>query len=187
MIKTTTIDDYIEELHEQFPEVTEKQIKKIMVYGLKMMLQYFKRGMDIIVDARKLIYFGRMYKNGISWFKHYSTRLSRKIRYMFKRRRLSWDGYFYFGVKEDKYLEYLKQNRRKVKTFKRIFVYMLLDECKAEVTWAEYIFRVKNDNLKHAYKRFFEEFKCENPELIMQRDSMNGQDILISNNKYKYI
>jgi uncharacterized protein (DUF433 family) len=38
MAKITNVNDYVDVVHEQFPELTREEIKKILSYGWKMIL-----------------------------------------------------------------------------------------------------------------------------------------------------
>lgn len=105
---------------------------------------------------------------------------------MFKRVKAEWDGYYYFTRTEKQYIEYLKQDRKKIKTFKNVFLYKLLDQCRVQNHNDPYIFRLKEDRTAWD-RKYYPEIKTKNAELIIQRDPMNMQDLVISNNKYKYI
>jgi hypothetical protein len=37
-MKIVTVNDYVEQVHEKFPDLTEQEIKRILVYGWKMIL-----------------------------------------------------------------------------------------------------------------------------------------------------
>jgi hypothetical protein len=64
---------------------------------------------------------------------------------MFKRTKSKWDGYYYFTRTENQYIDYLKQNRKKYKTFKNVFLYKLYEELRVKEHSNPYIFRLKED------------------------------------------
>ena len=105
---------------------------------------------------------------------------------MFKRTQAEWDGYYYFSRSESQYMDYLKQNKKKIKVFKNVFLYKLLDELKVRETSNPYIFRLKEDKTDWL-RKYYPEIKTKNAELIIQRDSYGMKDILTSENKFKYI
>lgn len=105
---------------------------------------------------------------------------------MFRRTKAEWDGYYYFGITENQYQEYLRQGRKKVKTFKNIKLYKLLEECKISEHSKPYIFRLNEDKTAW-FSKFYREIKTKNAELIIQRDPLKMKDILTSENKFKYI
>ena len=117
---------------------------------------------------------------------YHHIQLSKRIRYMFKRTNSKWDGYYYFARNESQYIDYLNQNKKRYKVFKNVKLYKLLDECKVSEYFSPYIFRLNEDKTNWAVK-FYPEIKTKNAELIIKRDPLKMQDILTSQNKFKYI
>jgi len=64
---------------------------------------------------------------------------------MFQRTKSTWDGFYYFAITENQYIEYLKQSKKKYKVFKNVLLYKLLDECKISEHSKPYIFRLGDD------------------------------------------
>lgn len=187
MAKITNVNDYVDVVHEQFPELTREEIKKILSYGWKMILQYKSFGNDIqILSPKFFLFIGQIPVSALAAFNTYCYKLAKRIYYMFKRTKSQWDGYYYFARTENQYIDYLSQNKRKYKIFKNVFLYKLLDECKVSEHNKFYIFRLKED--KTAWnKKFYPEIKTKNAELIITRDALNMNDLMTSQNKYKYI
>jgi hypothetical protein len=65
-------------------------------------------------------------------------------------------------------------------------LYKLLDECKITEHAKPYIFRLKEDKTAWA-KKYYDNIKTENAELIIVRDPLKMDNIKTSTNKYKYI
>jgi hypothetical protein len=65
-------------------------------------------------------------------------------------------------------------------------LYKLLEECKIQEHSFPYIFRLSEDKTSWR-KKFYPELKAKNVELIIKRDPLNMKDILVTENKYKYI
>ena len=105
---------------------------------------------------------------------------------MFKRTKSKWDGYYYFARTEDQYLEFLSQKKKKFKVFYNVNLYKLLEECKIKEHYKPYIFRLSEDKTARLEK-LYPEIKTDKAELIIQRDPLKMQDILVSENKFKYI
>lgn len=186
-MKITNINDYVEQVHKKFPELTESEVKRILVYGWKMILQYKSQGNDISIINRDFFFFiGNIPKNTLELFKTYCFKLSRKIQWMFKKTHSTWDGYYYFTRSENQYQEYLKQSKKTYKVFKDVFLFKLLDECKVSDSFAPYIFRL-SENKSRSMRKYYPEIKTKNAELIIQRDPMNMKDLMVTYNKYKYI
>ena len=186
-MKITNINDYVDEVAEQFPELSKEDVKRILVYGWKMILQYSSAGNDIFIFSGKLFFFiGELRNNALKNFKVYCTKLAKRIRFMFKRTNSQWDGYYYFTRSESQYKEYLSQSKKKYKVFKDVFLYKLLEEAQLANPNAPYVFRLNESKTNWMYK-YYKELKTENAELIMTRDALQMNDILVTKNKYKYI
>lgn len=186
-MKQTDINDYVKQVHEKFPELTESEIKRILVYGWKMILQYISHKNDLHVRTKDFFCFiGRMPKDTLKMYETYKRKLANRIAYMFKRTEAKWDGYYYFSRTENQYIDYLKQSKRKYKIFKNVFLYRLLDQLKVDESSNPYIFRLEEDRTKWL-KKYYPEIKTDKAELIIQRDPMTIQDMMTSQNKFKYI
>lgn len=186
-MKTTTVNDYVKEVAEKFPELTESEVKRILVYGWKMILQYVIAGMDIsIVTPKTFFFIGTIPNTALGAFKKYCKKLGQRIAYMFQRTKSQWDGYYYFTRSENQYKDYLKQSRKKYKVFKDVFLFKLLDEAKVKDSSAPYIFRLSEDKTS-LMRKYYSEIKTDKAELIIQRDALNMNDLMVSYNKYKYI
>ena len=152
-----------------------------------MITQYVSAGNDVsFLTNKNLVFFGKIPSSGLTAFKTYCYKLSKRIAYMFQRTKANWDGYYYFTRSENQYKEYLEQSRKKYKVFKNVFLYKLLEEVKIKEPSQPYIFRLKEDKTGWM-RKYYPEIKTKNAELIIQRDSLTMQDIMTSQNKFKYI
>ena len=186
-MKITTIDDYVDAVCEKYPEIPKDEIKRILVYGFKMILQYISFGNDISIMSNKFFLFiGKIPSSALAAFNTYCYKLAKRIQYMFRRTKSKWDGYYYFARTEDQYLNYLSQNKKKYKVFQNVMLYKLLDECKIKEHSKQYIFRLSEDKTQWMQK-FYKEIKSDKAELIIQRDPLKMKDLLTSQNKFKYI
>ena len=186
-MKITNVNDYVDSVHEKFPELTKEEVKKILVYGWKQVIQYVSAGNDFSIITPKLFFFvGKIPNSALSVFKTYKKHLARKIAYMFRRTKSEWDGYYYFARSEKQYKDYLMQSKKKIKVFKDVFLYKLLDEVKIEYSNMPYIFRLKEDKTGWL-RKYYPEIKTKNAELIIHREPMKFKDILTTQNKFKYI
>lgn len=186
-MKITNVNDYVDSVHEKFPELTRNEVKRILVYGWKMILQYVSAGNDVsIITNKEFLFIGKIPINVLSLFKTYCFKLSKRIAYMFKKTNSKWDGYYYFTRTENQYKEYLSQYRKQYKTFKNVFLFKLLEEARIKNPSAPYIFRLKEDKTGWM-KKYYEEIKTKNAELITVRDPLTMNDIMTSQNNFKYI
>lgn len=186
-MKITNVNDYVDEVQKKFPELTKNEVKRILVYGWKQIIQYVSAGNDVSVITSTLFFFiGKLPVSALANFKNYCYKLQKRIAYMFKRSNSEWDGYYYFARSENQYIEYLKQSKKKYKIFKNVFLYKLLDQLKVKEHGSPYIFRLSEDRTTWL-KKFYPEIKTDKAELIIVRDAMNMQDLMTSQNKYKYL
>lgn len=186
-MKLTKIDDYVDAVWEQHPDLTKDEIKRILKYGWKMILQYVSFGNDVsIISPKNFFFIGKIPSSALATFNTYCYKLALRIQYMFRRTKAEWDGYYYFARTENQYIDYLKQKKRKYKIFQNVMLYRLLEECKITEHSKPYIFRLAEDKTAWFHK-FYKEIKTENAELIIQRDPLKMKDLLTSENKFKYI
>ena len=186
-MKITNVNDYVDSVHEKFPELTREEVKRILVYGWKMIIQYVSAGNDIsMITNKEFLFIGRIPVNALSAFKTYCYKLSKRIAYMFQRTKSKWDGYYYFTRSETQYKDYLSQSRKQYKVFKDVYLYKLLEEAKIRNSASPYIFRLKEDKTGWM-KKFYPEIKTKNAELITVRDALTMKDVMTSYNKFKYI
>ncbi len=186
-MKITNVNDYVDKVHEKFPELSEDEIKRILTYGWKMILQYKNFGNDIqIISPNFFLFIGQIPNNSLTVFKTYCYKLAKRIQYMFKRTKSKWDGHYYFARSERQYLDYLSQNKKKYKIFQNVMLFKLLEECKIKEHSKPYIFRLSEDKTAWMQK-FYPEIKTNKAELIIQRDILKMGDLLTSENKFKYI
>lgn len=145
----TTIDDYMQVVCERFPQLTEKEIKKILTFGFRMYHYVNKMGCDVLVKDdvtnKYTMFTGNL---GYCPLKHYNRGLFKwrmKERTLYRLKKIEWDGYYYFGVNEEKYQDIKKQletkNRRNIQIGK-MFFYKVLKEIEHDHS-VKHIFKVK--------------------------------------------
>lgn len=121
-MKVKKINDYVDSVHEKFPELSRDEVKKILVYGWKMILQYVRAGNDVsMITNKEFMFIGQIPQSRLAVFNNYCYKLSRRIAYMFQRTKSKWDGYYYFARTENQYLDYLTQNKRNIKYLRMFF------------------------------------------------------------------
>ena len=188
----TRSSDYIKEINKLFPEVSEKDIKKIMEYGWKQLYLLNSYGGDTLITNNGFwMYTGALTPDSLYYMRYYCKKLSRKIRILYKRKKKTWDGYYYFALTTAQYKEYLKQKKKRgrpKKHFKygNIFLYKIKDECKVSQWGCTHIFRVPYIS-DFGYKIYKEDYNTDNAELIEEREVPKFKDILITNNNYEVL
>lgn len=188
-MKITKIEDYYEELYKKFPSVPKEDIQRIVNFGWRSLYLHNSYGGDTIINSNNLwCYIGNLKKNPIQHFNYYIKKLIVKLRVLYKRRKSEWDGYYYFGLTESAYQNYLQQkNKRgrpkKYYNFGQVFMYQMLDECKIAEHASKYIFRIPYIT-QMTFKFYIPELITDKAELIIIREPLKFKDILVTNNNY---
>lgn len=187
-----TIRDYYSLLYQKYPLVPKKDIQRILNYGWKSLYLHNSYGGDVIItDNNFWSYIGTLHKDSIKHFHYYIKKLIVKIRVLYKRKKITWDGYYYFALTDNQYKEYLSQKNkrgrpRKMYKYGNQVLYKILDECKLKEYNRKYIFRIPyiSDLGITFYKQNLESDKAE---LIITRDILKFKDILTSKNNYEFL
>lgn len=146
-----TVNDYYEAVHEKFPDVPMKDIERILKFGWKSVYLHNYYGGDTLIKDdninKYLFYIGRLTFDSLKHYFYYIRKLVVKIRVLYRRSKVKWDGYYYFGLTQrqyDKYLAQMNKRGRKRKNFHfgAIKLYKIFDECKVKESNREYFFRV---------------------------------------------
>lgn len=186
------VKDYYDYIYKQFPDVSKKDIKRILNFGWKSLYLHNSYGGDtLITDNDFWCYIGTLRNNSLKHFMYYINKLTVKLRVLYKRKHIQWNGYYYFALTDKQYNYYLQQhNKRGRKRKKFIYgnqvLYKILDECKIREYNKKYIFRIPiiTDLGFSFYK---ENLTTDKAELIITRDIQKFKDILVTNNKYEFI
>jgi len=79
-MKVTNVNDYVDDVAQQFPELTKDEIKRILVYGWKMILQYSKAGNDIQIFSKDIFFFiGKIPAKTLQVLNNYCDKLAKRI------------------------------------------------------------------------------------------------------------
>ena len=187
------ISDYYKALYELYPEVPKKDIERIMTYGWKLLYLHNIYGGDTLIQDRGIwCYIGRLTKDSVKHFHYYIKKLTIKFRVLYKKKKIPYNGYYYFALSDSQYENFLSQHNkrgRKRKTFQygNQVLYKILDECRINEYSRKYIFKVPiiTDVGFRLYKK---NFISGEAELVEIREPMKFKDILINNNEnYEYL
>ena len=188
-METKQYTDYLEQLQYKFPLVDPKDIKRIWRFFLKSIYLSCTYGGDVFVKDNTLwCYIGHLRNNSLYHYNYYIEKLCKKLRILYKRKKIQWDGYYYFALTDPQYQEYIAQKKKRgrpKKYFKygTVILYKIKGECELRNHSKKYIFRVPytvclGDTI------FIRDFISDKAELIQERDPMKFEDILTTNNKY---
>lgn len=183
------INDYYDQIEQLFPEVDKKDIERILKFGWKSLYLSNSYGGDVFISDNNLwCYIGCLYNDSLKHFDKYVKKLCIKLRVIYTRKKIPWDGFYYFALTENQYNDYMSQikpkgRKRKHFIFTKIRFYKLYEECWVYEHSLKYILKVPfiSDLGFTFYK---DKIKLESPELIVKRNPLKLSDILVTNNKY---
>lgn len=187
IIKTSK--DYIDDLQNLYPQIDRKDLEKIMNYQFRQLYLHNSYGGDTFIQDKEIwMYVGFLRKDSVSYFNYYAKKLSKKIRILYKRKKIKWNGYYYFTMTDSQYQEYLSQQKSKGRKrtyfrMKHIFMFRIEDECRIRQHEAKYVFKIKSP-YDLGFLKYYKEVKLKNPELIEIRSPLKFKDILVTNNKF---
>ena len=188
----TTIKDYCDQIYQLFPDVPKSDIDKILSFTWKSLYLHNSYGGDTLISGKDFwCYIGNLKKNPLDHFFYYIRKLTIKLRVLYKRKKIEWDGYYYFALSDSQYQRYVEQKKqrgrpRKYFKFGTVFIYQILDECKINEYYKKYIFRVPYITyIRNKY--FVQNFITDKAELVLIRDSLKFKDILVHDNEYEFL
>lgn len=191
-MKVKTIQDYYQKLFELYPTLPKQDIKRIALYGWKSFYLHNSYGGDVLLNRQGFwFYTGQLMNDSLKYFEYYKRKMKIKLRVMFKRKKIQWDGYYYFALTENQYLEYLKQKNKKGRprknfTFSKVILYKIYDECSIVESNKVAIFRIPMP-IDLGFTIYKEDLVTSNSELILERSPLKFNDILLSNYNYQFI
>lgn len=190
MIKT--VKDYYEVMYQRFPSVPKKDIQRILNYGWKSLYLHNSYGGDTLIQDRNFwSYIGTLRKDSIKHFHYYIKKLVIKLRVLYRRKKIPWNGYYYFALTDKQYSEYLAQINKKGRPRKNFkygnqVLYKILDECKIREYNRRYIFQIPYIS-DLGFSFFKKDLQSDEASLIITRDPLKFKDILTSNKTYEFL
>ena len=187
-----TVQDYYDTICKEYPTIPEQDIKRILKFGFKSLYLHNNYGADVLLQRNGFwFYCGKLMNDSVEFFKYYKRKLATKIRILYKRNKVKWDGYYYFGLTQSQYDNYLKQKNTKGRpkkyfNFGTVVLYKIYDECSITESNKVAIFKVPM-----IYDTYFikleKDYKTGSAELLEVRDPLKLSDMLLSNFKFKSI
>lgn len=187
-----TIQDYYEQIFAEFPTIPQEDIKRILQYGYKSLYLHNSYGGDVLIKRNEFwFYVGSLMKNSLSFYRYYRMKMRVKLRVMYKRKKIPWDGYYYFGLTANQYQEYLDQHNKKGRprknfVFNNVFMYKIYDECAALDSAYVALFRIPTLT-DYKFVRYEKKLVTDKAELILTRKPPKFSDIVLSAFDYQFI
>ena len=186
------IKDYFEQLYSMFSQVPQQDIDRILNFSWKSLYLHNSYGGDTLITDKDIwCYIGNLKSDPLKHFYYYIRKLTIKLRVIYKRKKIEWDGYYYFALSDHQYELFLQQKNKKGRPrknfdFGKIVLYMILDECKINEYNKKYIFRVPMIT-QFNFKSYIQKFITDKAELIITRDTAKFKDITVYENKYEFL
>ena len=186
-----TIQDYYEAICQEYPNIPESDIKRILNFGFKSLYLHNSYGGDVLINRKDFwFYTGQLTNDSLLWFNYYVKKLITKIRILYKRKKVEWDGYYYFALSAAQYTDYLNQKNKKGRprkkfTFNKVVLYKIYDECNIAEHAKVAIFKVPM-TYDNKLQYYYNEVTLSNIEIVLERNPLKLQDILLSNYQFNF-
>ena len=187
-----TIQDYYEQVYKEYPNIPKSDIKRILQYGWKSLYLHNSYGGDVLLSRLGFwFYCGQLMCDSIKWFNYYKRKMIIKLRILYKRKQIEWDGYYYFALSKNQYEKYLSQKNKKgrpkkIFTFNKVLIYKIYDECNISENSKIAIFKIPM-LLDMGFTNYKEQLITDKAELCLVRQPLKLNDILLSNYDYEFI
>lgn len=187
-----TIKDYYSQVQKLFPWIPATDVHKILNFGWRSLYLVNSYGGDVAIqDVNFWFYTGCLHSDSLKHFEYYKTKLCNKMRVMFLRKKIKWDGYYYFGLSDERYQEWKSSKKKKGRPrknydFGNIKLYKMWEECKIAESGLKYFFKIPYP-INMGFTFYCQDLKTGKAEFILAREPLKFQDILISNNDYEFI
>lgn len=184
--------DYLPEIYKLYPDIEKSDIKRILNFGWKSLYLHNSYGGDTVVtDQTFWSYIGRLRRDSLDHFHYYIRKLTVKLRVLYRRKQVPWDGYYYFALTDAQYEHYLSQMNSRGRARKRfhfgtVVLYQLREECSIVNGGKKYIFRVPMI-IRLRMTEFRQDYTTTGAELIEVREPLKFKDILVYEHKYEYL
>lgn len=186
------IQNYYSQIFDFFPQIPKADIKRILGFSWKALYLHNSYGGDTIISDKNFwCYIGNLRKSSLQHFEYYIKKLVVKLRVLYKRKNVEWNGSYYFALGEDQYQKYLKQKNKKGRPrkyfkFENVFLYQILDECRLSEHSKKYIFKFDSGAFVKT-KYYISNFQSDKVSLLEIRSPLKFEDILVSNNEYEFL
>lgn len=190
MIKT--VDDYVSKVKEQWPTISESDIKKMIEYGWRMIYYYTAYECDICISSKKYktwMHIGRLPYDAIEKYNKYRKKLKLRLRVLYKNKKRVWDGYSYvllFQKDYERVKKLLEEHPGEPIEFENRRAYALFDEARLAEKNSKCIVKCRIDGKKFLFRQFLRKFTARECEIVWVRDHIEKfHEIMFSLNKFK--
>lgn len=142
-INDTTVDDYLDRLHERYPLIIMKELKMILVYGWRQVYNLVHYGCDVCSrSGESSMYIGHLRGDNdhIRYQKYFRNKLKRKMRVKYRRSKLDFGNYYYFHITDEEYQK-IKDQKGPI-DFGYVTIYKLKDEAKLRMEVGDHLYQI---------------------------------------------
>lgn len=171
-MELVTCEKYYDKVLEKFPELSRKQVDKIIKHGLSSLYMLNLYGGDVLLKHPKYtMYFGKLFNNRLTFLKYSVIKWKIKLRIKYKRNKTQYSGYYYFGLSDSLFdsLNFIYSKKRRNIHFKNIKFYKILEECTVDHRF-NHFFRVKYPE-DCGFTMFKTDYTVKYAEYICKRNS----------------
>lgn len=144
-------DKYFDKIKEKFPELSDKQVKEIVYYGIRALYMLTYYGIDIKCQQGKFFaYFGEILLDSEKYKKYRKAKLTTKYRTLYFREKKPYSGKYYF-ILDNITNSKMPKTKSDELPFKWIRIYKLREEAELqdgvylyEMVWPEDVGFKKN-------------------------------------------
>ena len=162
-------EKYYKQIQERFPYLSEKQIDKIVKYGLRSFFAHNKLGADVLLKSNYYTaYVGKLFNKMNLFAYYYNIKMKFKLRIKYKRSKVPFNGKYYFSMNEEQYQFYFgkgKNKQKKIK-FERLRIYKLYDEL--ALYKPKYVFEFNHSDI--GFCRLMKNFTIKRMHLIAKQN-----------------
>ena len=186
------VQDYYEKMFELYPEINKSDIKRILQYGWKSFYLHNSYGGDVLINRNGFwMYTGTMMSDSLKFFGYYQRKMVTKLRVLYKRKKVPFDGYYYFALTKNQYEAYLNQKNKRGRPkkhfkFSKVFLYKIYDECNIVEHNAVAIFKIYIGS-EIGFVSYREELITDKAEFMFERNTMKFEDILVTKYDYQFL
>lgn len=141
-------EKYYKQIKERYPYLSEKQIDKIIKYGLRSFFAHNRFGGDVLLKSNYYTaYIGKLFNKMNFFAVYYNFKMRIKLRIKYKREKTIFNGKYYFGLKKEDYDRLFGRNKQKSKKlkFEKMDIYKMYDECL--LYNPDYVFEFEHDDV----------------------------------------
>lgn len=150
-MKAVNYNEYIDKVREEFPDVDEASIKRIVKHGLFMIAALRKHDQDILINNnhdKSYYYFGEIGNTDAKRMEICNKKLRKKKRLLYKLNKTEYSGRYYFGLTDEDYSLFQAGEPISV-----VYLYRILDEAKISRRCSHFFEVEMEDPIKWVIKK----------------------------------